>query len=181
MIDIEQINRERAALLIMHYQADVFSIIGSQQISPHLERTNKLLHAWRSTQRPVVFANFCLGPNYEHVNENNRLIAGVGQTGYFRDPTPVAGLHIEAGDRLYSCPRANVFFGTSLDTDLRTEGIDTLAMAGIASSGVLFSTVGWASDADYRIYLIRDCCFDPDSEAHDALFRTSFTTRAIIV
>lgn len=52
---------------------------------------------------------------------------------------------------------------------------------GIASSGVLFSTVAWASDADYRIYLVRDCCYDPDAQAHEALFRTSFATRAHII
>jgi nicotinamidase-related amidase len=54
-------------------------------------------------------------------------------------------------------------------------------MAGIASSGVLFSTVGWASDADYQIYIVRDCCFDPDTQAHEALFRTSFATRALMI
>lgn len=54
-------------------------------------------------------------------------------------------------------------------------------MAGIASSGVLFSTVAWASDADYQLYLVRDCCYDPDTEAHEALFRTSFATRTVII
>jgi nicotinamidase-related amidase len=66
-----------------------------------------------------------------------------------------------------------VFYGTALHTDLRIHGIDTLIMAGIASSGVLFSRVGWASVADYSLYVGRDC-FDPDAAAHESLFRTSF-------
>jgi nicotinamidase-related amidase len=58
---------------------------------------------------------------------------------------------VDAGDWRYTSPRASVFYSTSLDTDLRSQGIDTLVMAGIASSDVLFSSVGWSSDADYRI------------------------------
>jgi nicotinamidase-related amidase len=103
------------------------------------------------------------------------------KTGFFRDPAPVKGLDIAERDWRYACPRANVFHDTSLHNDLQPHGVSTLVMAGVASSGVLFSTVGWASDADYKIYIIRDCCFDPDASVHDALFRSSFATRAVIL
>jgi hypothetical protein len=41
--------------------------------------------------------------------------------------------------------------------------------------------MGWSSDADYHIHILRDCCYDPDAQAHEALFRTSFATRALII
>ncbi|PSJ57163.1 cysteine hydrolase [Mesorhizobium soli] len=166
---------------MLHFQADVFSVLSNDDMPALLDRANALIRTWRTTGRPVVFANFALGPKYESVNEHNRLVANIRETGLFREPTPANDLDLAPTDWRYSCPRANVFYGTTLDTDLRTQGIDTLVMAGIASSGVLFSSVGWSSDADYRIYLVRDCCYDPDAQAHEALFRTSFATRCFVI
>ena len=54
-------------------------------------------------------------------------------------------------------------------------------MVGIASTGVMLSSVAWASDADYELHIVKDCCFDPDDVAHEALFRTGFVTRARII
>ena len=179
MRNFEDIDTTHAALLIMHYQTDVFSVLADNIPPDLLDRTNSLIAAWRSTRRPVIFANFAV--NYDGPNENNFLITNIMKTGLFREPTPVHGLNATEGDRRYACPRANVFHDTSLHADLQAEGINTLVMAGIASSGVLFSTVGWCSDADYRIYIARDCCYDPDAAAHEALFRTSFATRATII
>lgn len=181
MIDLKNIDNSRAALLMMHFQADVFSVLKDSLPTDMLDRANALIKAWRKTGRPVVFANFSLGTNYESVNEKNMLTVNISKAGIFREPTPVAGLETTASDWHYACPRASVFHGTNLDKDLRAQGIDTLVMAGIASSGVLFSSVGWASDADYQIYIVRDCCYDPDTHAHEALFRTSFATRALII
>ncbi|NEI74379.1 isochorismatase family protein [Rhizobium lusitanum] len=163
----------------MHYQADVFSILQNDIPADLLGRTNSLIADWRTTGSSVVFANFAI--DYGSSHENNMLINNIMKTGFFRDPAPVDGLNMVEGDLRYACPRANVFHRTSLDHDLQVEGIKTLVMAGVASSGVLFSTVGWASDADYKIYIVRDCCYDPDPVAHEALFRTSFATRATIL
>jgi nicotinamidase-related amidase len=181
MINLETIDIERAALLMMHFQADVFSLLSESIPADLLGRANALIGAWRSIGRPIAFANFALGSNYESVNENNFLTMNIRKTELFREPTPVTGLDVAASDWRYACSRASVFHGTSLDMDLRAHGVDTLVMAGIASSGVLFSSVGWSSDADYRIYIARDCCYDPDAQVHEALFRTSFATRALII
>lgn len=57
-----------------------------------LEKANALIKAWRSAGRPVIFANFALGSNYEAVSESNRLTVNVSKSGFFREPKPVAGL-----------------------------------------------------------------------------------------
>ncbi|WP_253721038.1 cysteine hydrolase family protein [Bdellovibrio bacteriovorus] len=181
MMDFKNIDTSRAALLMMHFQADVFAALAGHLPPDMLDRANALIKAWRTTGRPVIFANFALGPHYESVTEKNMLTMNIQKMGLFREPTPVAGLDVKPNDGHYACPRASVFHSTKLDQDLRAQGIDTLVMAGIASSGVLFSSVAWASDADYRLYLVQDCCYDPDTLAHEALFRTSFATRTTII
>lgn len=172
---------DNAALVIMHYQVDVFAILFGEKPSPLLDKCNALIRRWRVTGRPVLFPNFFLGEKYEHAPKSNRLISSIVPTGRFRNALPMKGLAIEPGDRLYSCPRGSVFHGTTLDADLRTRGISTLVMAGISSTGVCLSSITWASDADYDVRLVRDCCYDPDQEAHDALFRTGFGGRVEVV
>ncbi|KQY13118.1 isochorismatase [Rhizobium sp. Root1334] len=91
------------------------------------------------------------------------------------------GLAIVPGDLFYTCPRASVFHGTSIDADLRTRGVSSLVMTGISTTGVVLSSVAWASDADYDVRLVQDCCYDPDQDAHEALFRSRFGGRVQVV
>lgn len=172
---------DRAALVIMHYQVDVFAILFGEQRSPLLDKCNALIRRWRVTGRPLLFPNFFLGEEYEHASKSNRLISSIVPTGRFRTALPMSGLEIERDDLFYACPRASVFYGTTLDADLRTRGISTLVMAGISSTGVVLSSITWASDADYDVRLVRDCCYDPDQDAHEALFRTGFGGRVQVV
>jgi nicotinamidase-related amidase len=170
-----------AALVIMHYQVDVFAILFGEQRSPLLDKCNELIQHWRITGQPVLFPNFFLGEEYEHASKSNRLVSSIVPTGRFRNALPMTGLAIEQGDLFYACPRASVFYGTALDADLRKRGIKTLVMAGISSTGVVLSSITWASDADYDVRLVRGCCYDPDQDAHEALFRTGFGGRVQVV
>lgn len=181
-IDFQGSDIDRAALVIMHYQVDVFDILFGKEPSPLLDRCNALIRSWRATGRPVLFPNFSLGEEYEHAPPaTNRQISPYLPSGRFRTDLPVEGLAIERGDLFYACPRASVFYGTALDADLRTRGVSTLVMAGISTTGVVLSSVAWASDADYDVRLVQDCCYDPDRDAHEALLRSGFGGRVQVV
>jgi hypothetical protein len=86
---------DRAALVIMHYQVDVFAILFGEQPSPLLDECNALIRRWRTTGRPVMFPNFFLGEAYEHASKSNRLISSIVPTGRFRNALPMTGLGIE--------------------------------------------------------------------------------------
>jgi nicotinamidase-related amidase len=47
--------------------------------------------------------------------------------------------------------RVSAFSGSDLDVLLRAAGADTLVLAGIATSGVVLSTLRQAADLDYRL------------------------------
>ena len=64
---------------------------------------------------------------------------------------------------------------------LRAKEIDTLVLFGIATSGVVLSTLLEASDADYRLVVIKDCCVDGDAELHANLIDKIFARRASVV
>ncbi|MGH6876465.1 MAG: isochorismatase family protein, partial [Rhizomicrobium sp.] len=64
---------------------------------------------------------------------------------------------------------------------LRANGIDTLLLAGIATSGVVLSTLRHEADPDYSIVFVSDCCADKDAEVHRVLLQKIFARQASIV
>ena len=64
---------------------------------------------------------------------------------------------------------------------LRAKEIDALVLFGIATSGVVLSTLLHASDEDYRLAVINDCCADNDAELHTNLMDKLFARRATVV
>jgi nicotinamidase-related amidase len=52
---------------------------------------------------------------------------------------------------------------------------------GIATSGVVLSTVRWAADADYEITVLSDCCANADEEVHRVLTQKIFPRQATVV
>ena len=85
------------------------------------------------------------------------------------------------GDIAVRKSRVGALSSTDLDIQLRGRGIDTLALAGIATSGAVLSTVRDAADRDYRQFVIRDACTDPDPDTHDFLCARIFPRQASVV
>lgn len=77
--------------------------------------------------------------------------------------------------------RVGAFAGTDLDMILRSNGIETLVLFGIATSGVVLSTLRYAADLDYRCIVIKDCCGDRDPEVHNCLAEKVFPRQATVV
>jgi len=63
-------------------------------------------------------------------------------------------------------PRMNPFFGTALDSMLRSRDIDTVVLMGVATEYVVEAAARHASDADYRVIVLEDCCAAFSDEAH---------------
>ncbi len=56
-----------------------------------------------------------------------------------------------------------------------------MILAGIATSGVVLSTVRDAADRDYRIFVLSDGCADRDDEVHAVLTQKVFPRQAWVV
>jgi nicotinamidase-related amidase len=84
-------------------------------------------------------------------------------------------------DILITKHRISAFTGTDLEMILRARDIDTLILFGIATSGVVLSTLLHASDADYRLIVVKDCCADLDAEVHGCLVEKVFPRLATVL
>jgi nicotinamidase-related amidase len=65
-------------------------------------------------------------------------------------------------------PRVSPFFGTGLDSMLRSRDIDTVVLMGVATEFVVEAAARHAADADYRVIVLEDCCASFSEEAHRA-------------
>ena len=125
------------------------------------------------------------GPiRYPEVSRQNKRFAMLKDSGRLREGTPGAEIHArvapEKGDIVVTKRRVGAFSTTDLEPILRANGIATLAMFGIATSGVL-STVRWAADMDYPMIVVSDACADMDSDVHRVLTEKILPTQATVV
>jgi nicotinamidase-related amidase len=77
--------------------------------------------------------------------------------------------------------RVSPFVGTDLEMLLCANGIDTLVLAGVHTSGVVLSTVRQAFDLEYGLVVVRDYCADPDAEVHAMLLDIVIAKQAVVV
>jgi nicotinamidase-related amidase len=57
---------------------------------------------------------------------------------------------------------------------LRARDVTALVLGGIATSGVVLSTVREAADRDYELTVFEDLCLDGDDEVHRVLTQKVF-------
>lgn len=170
----------QTALVVMHYQTDILELFPS--VAPTLlANTRQLCDAARAKGISVYFAKIHFSPGYPEVSPLNKNGQGIKQLGLFVNDRISPELGQQATEPLIIAHRASVFFGTDLQVRLSAQGINTLLMVGIASTGVVLSSVAHASDADFRLFTVKDCCYDPDQVVHDHLFSTAFDSRTTVL
>lgn len=74
--------------------------------------------------------------------------------------------------------RVSAFAGSDLEVILRGHKIEHLVLTGIATSGVVLSTLRQAADMDYILSVLSDACADRDPEVHSVLLNKVFPRQA---
>jgi nicotinamidase-related amidase len=178
MADNFWIDRRTSALLVMDFQTLIVDnyVSGAAVL---LDRTAKLISEMR-----VIYVVVGFRPGYPEVSDRNATFNGLKASGAFAAGAENAKIHPAvtpmADEIVVTKHRVSAFAGTDLDLMLRANGIETLILTGIATSGVVLSTLRHAADADYRLLVVGDCCSDADEEAHRVLLEKVFPRQATI-
>ena len=77
--------------------------------------------------------------------------------------------------------RVSAFAGSDLAVLVRGQRIDTLVLTGIATSGVVLSTLREAADLDFGLVVLADACADADPEVHRVLTEKVFVRQADVM
>ena len=178
------LDRSRSAVLVMDYQSDILARLGDAA-APLIDRVAGVVRAARAAKVPVMYVVVGFRPGYPEVNPRNQSFGPIVQSGRFTTVTPGSDVHPalkpEAEDVIIFKHRVGAFTGTDLDMILRAKSVGTLILLGIATSGVVLSTVRHAADADYQIVVVEDGCADSDAEVHRVLTEKVFPRQTTVV
>jgi nicotinamidase-related amidase len=170
----------QAALLIMDVQEGIVARFGDD--AGYLGRLAGAAAAARSAGVTVIYVTVRFRPGYPEVSARNLSFGAVAGTGRLTGDDPGARIHPavapEPGDLVVTKLRVSAFAGSDLEVLLRAGNVERLILAGIATSGVVLSTVRQAADLDYRLTVLSDGCLDADPEVHRVLMEKIFPRQA---
>jgi len=186
MADSTSFDVSRTALLAMDCQTGIVSFYAKPQ-EEFIARASSVIRAARTAGMPVIHVQVGFRPGLPEVSSRNKLFGSIKSNpqhqSFFQGASGAIhpALGPETSDLVVTKHRVSAFAGTDLEMLLRAKEIDTLVMFGIATSGVVLSTMLEAGDADYRVVVIEDCCADLDAELHQALLTRLFPKRAEVL
>jgi nicotinamidase-related amidase len=178
------IDPKRSILLVMDYQQGIAgSFPGAEDL---LQLAGTAISAARAAEMPVGYVRVAFTEaDYDAVPPANKGFSANAASRRMTDGTPETAVHPAiaplAGDIVVRKTRVGAFSTTNLEQQLRERGIDVLVLAGIATSGVVLSTVRYAADRDFGLYVLENACMDRDPEVHDVLMHKVFPRQAYVV
>src|SRR6266480_3668241 len=172
------------ALLVMDVQAGI--VARFTQTGDFLERVNTAITAARAAQIPVIYVVVAFRPGYPEISPRNKSFSAIKrqQSSLQAAMTPTEihpAIAPQPADIVVTKRRVSAFSGSDLEVVLRAQGISHLVLCGIATSGVVLSTLREAADKDYQLTVLADCCADGDEEVHRVLISKIFPRQAEVI
>lgn len=148
----------------------------------YLPRLREAIGAARAASLPVIYVVVGFRPGYPEVSPRNKIFGGIARRAAMAGNDEATQIHPdvapEPGDIIVTKRRVSAFAGSDLDMVLRAGDIDHLVLAGVATSGVVLSTVRQAADLDFGLTVLADGCLDADPEVHRVLTEKVFPRQA---
>ena len=182
MADIQP---SKAALLLMDFQKVIVGMAGDQG-GALLERAVKARETARAAGMAVMHVRVAFrDADYAAISPRNKGFSALAGKRFITDGSPEADIHAAlkpaADEDVFTKTRVGAFSTTDIGERLAAQGINTLILTGITTSGVVLSTLRDAADRDYRIFVISDCCADMDAEVHRLLMERVFPRQADVI
>jgi tRNA-Thr(GGU) m(6)t(6)A37 methyltransferase TsaA len=172
-----------AALLVMDVQEAIVRRFGDDP--GYLERMDLAISGAREAGIPVVYVVVGFRSGHPEVSARNKTFSALATGNTFTGADPAARVHPAIApvpaDFVVTKRRVSAFAGSDLDVLLRGLNADTLVLSGIATSGVVLSTLRQAADLDYRLVVLSDGCLDADPEVHKVLTEKVFPRQADVM
>jgi nicotinamidase-related amidase len=163
-------------------------IVAAYNTDPNLlARAGAFLDCARSVGLAVVHVKVGFRPGVPEIHSRNMLLGTIKNSPMHQKlfEGELGAIHHDVvpqpEDLIVTKSRVNAFAGTDLALLLRAKEIHTLILFGIATSGVVLSTALSATDDDYRLFVVKDCCHDMDPTVHDFLIQKVFPRFATVL
>jgi len=174
---------KNSALLVMDVQGNTIQILSDK--TQFFNSINKAIQTARKNNMPVIYVVVGFRKGYPEVSENNLAFSRLKNGAIFLDTDKATHVEVsvdpQPGDVIITKKRVSAFSGSDLEIVLRSLEIKHLILTGIATGGVVLSTLREAADKDYRLTVLSDCCADRDEEVHHVLIDKIFPRQAEVM
>jgi nicotinamidase-related amidase len=171
------------ALLVMDMQVGILGML--PDAAAILGKVADAIANARQKNIPVIYVTVGFRKGSPEISSNNKGFAASKERFESVDMDTFMKVHDDlkpqAGEVTVAKRRVSAFTGSDLEVILRAFGVQHLVLTGIATSGVVLSTVREASDKDYRLTVLADCCADGDEEVHKVLTTKVFPRQADVL
>jgi nicotinamidase-related amidase len=168
-----------SALLVMDVQPGIVERLDDSQA--YIKKVTAAVAAAHKNNIPVIYVVVGFRPDFPEVSPSNKSFGAIKESGRNElvDSKPV--LPLSDGDLVVLKHRVSAFSGSDLEMVLRAQGINHLLLCGIATSGVVLSTVREAADKDFALTVLSDLSADFDPAVHDVLIEKVFPRQADVI
>jgi len=174
---------QSTALLVMDIQNGIVDRVG-EQAEALLATLDRCVNQARRAEVPVIYVRVAFRDGAPEISTRNKVFAPA-RSGTLGESDPSTQIHPsvapEPGDIVVTKRRVSAFSGSDLDAVLRALDVDSLVLTGIATSGVVLSTLRQAADLDFGLTVLSDGCADADPEVHRVLLEKVFPRQAFVV
>lgn len=149
-----------------------------------VENAAKVVQFARHRQFQIIHVGLGFAEGYPEVPDDSPFGRRIKPMGLFIKGTPSAEFHpslFQPNDKVVYKQRVSGFSENELHMILRASRIENLILFGLATSGIVLSTLRRAFDLDYRCFVIKDACGDRDPEVHRVLTEKVFVGQSTVL
>jgi nicotinamidase-related amidase len=174
----------KTALLLMDLQNAIVNRYANDPA--YIDRLQQVLTAAHQASMPIIYVVVKFRKDYPEISPRNKVFEMIKSHAFNmqegEEPTEIyTALAPSPNDIVVTKRRVGAFSGSDLEIVLRSQEIDHIILAGIATSGVVLSTLRAAADMDYKITVLSDCCYDKDEEVQRVLMEKVFPMQADVM
>lgn len=175
--------QQNTALLVMDMQTAILSMLPSSE--EVINNVSKAIAKAREKNIPVIYVAVGFRQGCPEISASNKGFSAAKERFAAMDMNEFIKIHpaiVPKEDELTVIKRrVSAFAGSDLEVVLRAKGIQHMVLTGVATSGVVLSTLREAADKDYQMTVLADCCADGDEEVHRVLTAKVFPRQAEVL
>jgi nicotinamidase-related amidase len=174
-----KLDPQKTAFLTLDLQKGVFGLVpDSERVMPVAA---KAVAFARQNQFRIIHVGLEFSEGHPEIADFESPLLRVKQNNLFVKGTPAVEFHgdiFHPDDLVIYKQRVGAFSDNHLELVLRSRRVEHLVVFGIATSGIVLSTLRRAFDLDFRSVVLKDACFDSDQEVHRVLTEKVFPVQA---
>lgn len=179
MTNQEEYEVSKTIYLVLDMQNDLIHAEGPSGKGPLGEqvrergiiaRTSLALQKARAAGALVGFVRVGFSAHYQECPPNSPVFSGAPAAGLFKLGEWGTAIHqdieVRETDLQIVKHRVSPFYSTTLEAQLRAQGVTRIVCSGVSTQAVVQAAVRDAHDRDYEVVVLDDCCAAHSAQEH---------------